>query len=85
MPRLFSFTRATLARALQNLRPRAEDCIRPALERKLCEHLVQGKFLFNERNAMRRKSIFLQNFLFEKRFWEKILYEKNLYLKKTFK
>ena len=36
---------ATRARAPENLRPRAGDCIGSAKERKLCKHAVESKLI----------------------------------------
>ena len=51
---------------LKNLRPWLE--IVHARLRKLSEHVVKTNF-FIEKNAIRKKSIFLENSLFKKRFW----------------
>ena len=42
------------------------------LEKKLCEHLVQSKFLFNEKNTIRKKSmVFVKLFVWKMFFGKK--------------
>ena len=68
----YSFTQAIRAHAPHNLRPRTGDCIRPATEKQLCEHVVQSNILFNERNtitSIRKKSTFFVKHFVSKTFF----------------
>ena len=56
----YTFMQATRARAPQNLRPRAGDCIRPAKEKKLCKHVVENKLILMKEIQHGRNQFFVK-------------------------